>query len=347
MDFATVPKFHLLDTFPREIRDKIFEYMVEDKLEVYRPPFPRILSARNILGTDPSDATSIILSSPWIMHAEQYGAEYLAVFVRQVVLEVDTRCQWAGAGSQGVSTDGLDWPGRRSTNLYGVEALEEILDLINKQFESINRSVGIGTTDKALLWYLKGIILSYHYRDPFSFFEVGFGNWDDRSFPPEHHLRRPLTTLRRCHDEYHVQSTRLSMNISYGQPYRAIRACHEALDHHESDPLEAFSLSCLDPIRAQIYPTDYAASVAAIDKAIEIMRMAVEEVLGKLRAHYPQPQNLVHIQTLEDMLDRDLASLRRRHLKVIEQATEFWKMQDGMYELADQFKIVETWESEY
>lgn len=101
MDIATVPKFHLLDRFPREIRDKVFEYMVEDKLDFYRQPFPHIIfsARRNTLRTDPSDATNIILSSPWIMHTKQYCAEYLAVFVRQVVLEVDTRCQWAGAGS--------------------------------------------------------------------------------------------------------------------------------------------------------------------------------------------------------------------------------------------------------
>lgn len=77
------------------------------------------------------------------------------------------------------------------------------------------------------------------------------------------------------------------------------------------------------------------------------MRETVEQDIIKLRAHYLLPHNLVLIQTLEDMVERDLASLRRRHLEEVEKAVEFWKMQDSMYELADQFKITETWESEY
>ena len=227
MDVATTPKFDYLDKFPREIRDIVFGYMVQDTIASHLRPFncDTPVWTRNEFhtdGFDTPDAKAHLTNSPLVTLNKQYCTEYLEAFVREVELRAYFRRHWEGGclGSGAIYQDyeeygGLE-PMDNSRGSEGVTALKDSLKLISTQHKIASLHIGNGTSKKPLLSHIKAISLSYHYNG--SFFDPGVMGLDLRVSPPEDYLRRSMKLLRRCHEEYKVPCDRLSIHISYGDP---------------------------------------------------------------------------------------------------------------------------------
>lgn len=56
------------------------------------------------------------------------------------------------------------------------------------------------------------------------------------------------------------------------------------------------------------------------------MKEGVGKIIEKMRTKFQKPQNAVEISELETTIDRDMGSLRRAHLRAINQVTNFWKV---------------------
>jgi hypothetical protein len=317
MSENTPPTFDFLDKFPTEIRDMIFEYMIQNTIESYKQQpcytFPLVACNQiNTQGISVIDAKSHLIRSPWITLNKQYCAEYLQVFVREVELTARFTSQ-------------LTRPrfGIIRTEPHRLTEPKDVLQLITHRFNLAGPYAGIDTRSQTLLSRIKSVCLSYHYWG--SFFERGFGRTDRRDFPIDDFLTSPLKILRQCHEHYKIPAEKLSIQISYGDPSWTVLACLALLDGGRH------SVVSLCPVQAQIYVDNRDASVAVIDCELEVLREAVGQIIEKMRIRYPQSHHLRLIMRSKDLIDRDMVLLRRRHLEGIEKVTMFWKARDGGY----------------
>lgn len=254
MDTTTTPKFDYLDKFPREIRDIIFGYMVQNTIESYRRPINHDapVSTRNDFrmdGLDTSDAQTHLISSPWVTLNKQYCAEYLQVFVR----EGELRRRFTS-------------PYRRFTKSQQLAELIRVLQLVTQRFDIASRSADIEKSSKTLVSRIKRICFSYYYRG--SYFETGFGKPERREYPRDGFLQIPLASLRQLREDYDIPSNRLFININYGDPSWTVLACL-GLPNSSDAPKYVASLR---PVRARIQVDDYDASIVAIDKELEVLK---------------------------------------------------------------------------
>jgi hypothetical protein len=317
MDENTPPTFGLLDRFPTEIRDIIFGYMIQSTIEshIRLPDYDVPCVLRNEIhtqGLSVYDAKSHLTNSPWVALNKKYCAEYLQAFVRVVELRArfTTQCANLHLASR-----------RTTTEPHRLTEPKDVLELIAHRFNIAGPYVGIDTSSKTLLSRIKSISLSFHYWG--SFFERGFGKTDRRQYPYNDFLAYPLKLLRQYHEDYDIPANKLSIHISYGDPSWTVEACLGYLDRNA--PHRVVSLSA---VQAQIHVNDRDASIAATDRELEVLREAVEQIIQKMRIRYPKPRHLADIMRLEDMINRDMDLLRRRHLRAIDEATQFWSTSD-------------------
>jgi hypothetical protein len=341
MNPAASPTFRGLDELPTEVRDMIFGYMIENTIESHYQPIRHDLPwwTRNdshTEGLDTINAKEYLSTSPFVKFDRQYCAEYLEIFVRNVELRAYFDRQWAGgcSGLVGRREPIKLEDARRGSK--GVAALKDSLQLISDRFDNAIPHAGFEGPSKTLLSQVKGICLSYHFKG--SIFETGFYQPENRTFPPEDYLRRPMKLLRRYHEEYEIPCDRLSIHISYGNPSGAVLACQKFLAR------SPISVSSLTPVQAHIRMDNYRGSVVAIDRSLKATRKAVKKIIGKMRKDNPKWDEVV--LHLKQMFEEDMTYLRRRHLKAIGEVTKFWKAQDGWYDLDDMFRIAEAWGSE-
>lgn len=287
----------------------IFTYMVRDTIKSHmKPPnysMPNLWrNDFHTQGLDPFHAKQHPLSSPWVTLNKQYCAEYLRAFVDDTELRVRFTCKWSRHFSASECAD-LGTP-------------NDCLRLIANRFNIAGPYTGIQTTSAMLLLCIKGICFSYHYEG--SYFERGFMRTERRKSPPRDFLTEPLRILRQYHEDCKIPSDKLSIHISYGEPGWNVLACLRVLD--ESFPPTPHRVVSLRPVQAQIQVNDYDASVATIDRELEVLKVAMGKLIQKPRVSFGDCGEILE---LEATTDRDMALLRRCHLRAIDQVTQFWK----------------------
>jgi hypothetical protein len=224
-------------------------------------------------------------------------------------------------------------------NLIELNQVLEVLQLITHRFSITAPDAGSHTSSTTPLSHTKSISLDYEYHG--SFFERGFGKTERRRFPHKGSLTSPLKLLRQCHNECGVPAGRLSIRINYGDPTWTIMACIGTMscERHSFDPF--FSLA---PIEAAIHVNDYVASKAEIDNRLEVLEEDVWQIIRKLRVDYQEDHP--RLSRLEDMINRDMSSLRRHHLRAIKEVTEFWMARDIEEHPDETFGVPEQWTAE-
>jgi hypothetical protein len=150
-------------------------------------------------GLNAQNASAHLINSPWVTLNQQYCAEYLQAFVREVELRERFVCLYPAR------------PG-----ITRVTDIKDSLQLITSRYDIAGLYTDIDTLSRMLLSRIKRICLSYHCEN--SFFQRGFGKTDRRVFPHKDFLTRPLEALRRYHNDYNIPSNMLSIHISYGDP---------------------------------------------------------------------------------------------------------------------------------
>lgn len=121
------PRFDLLNNLPREIRDMIFGYMVQNTLNrhVPQPNGFRIHTMR-----------SHLITSPWFTPNKQHCVEYLKVFLRSAEMIAEIRDPWVKTCQQDI--DFAPHPIQ----------LEDTLQLINRRFAIAARDTGHQSTPR-------------------------------------------------------------------------------------------------------------------------------------------------------------------------------------------------------
>lgn len=315
---------HILEPFgrlPSEIRSMIFAYVIQDTIETYLEPSDYstcvLRNEFQTRGFDTGAARAHLMESPWVTLNKQYCAEYLEVFVREAELTTRYPSQWrvtSAGDSNGVaqSTE-LDGPGN-------------VLQLIISRFDIAAPYAGIGTSSQKLLSRIRGICFSYQY--PGAYFQHGYGTIERPQYPHEDCLEAPLRLLRQYHENYNIPSNRLSVEISYGEPSSAFAACLGNLGRAMLN-LRTISLKA---VRARIQAVDRDASVAVVDRELEILEEAVENLTAKLRSQSSRLCERLPILRLERMIDSDAILLRVQHLRATDQVTQLWKAYDSARE---------------
>ncbi|KAG9744489.1 hypothetical protein KCU73_g8128, partial [Aureobasidium melanogenum] len=239
------PRFDLLNNLPREIRDMIFGYMVQNTLNrhVPQPNGFRIHTMR-----------SHLITSPWFTLNKQHCVEYLKVFLRSAEMVAEIRDPWVKTCQQDI--DFAPNPIQ----------LEDSLQLINRRFAIAARDTGTKAPREALFPYTKGICFSFYYYG--DFFKIGFGKWDSRKYPSKDCFVKPAKELRRYYGEFNIPSGRLSIYIWYGDPSESILACLQTLDKIRH------SVESPPSLHARIFVNDYDASVLTIDSELDVLRKA-------------------------------------------------------------------------
>jgi hypothetical protein len=314
MSENTPPTFDSLHKFPTEIRSMIFGYMIQNYIEsqIELPDYGLPHAYRNdfhTLGLSAYGAKEHLTKSPWITLNKQYCAEYLQAFVREVELTARFSCIYTRHFSE---SDKGRW------------LVQDVLPLITSRFNIAGPHAGIDTSSKALISRIKGICFSYHYYG--SFFARGFSRTELRRFPDKGFLTKPLKLLRQYHEDYNIPANKLSIHISYGDPAWNILACLRELERNTLPAVPQCVVS-IHAVQVQIYVDGYDASVADIDRKIEVLRVGVGKIIERMRVKYPSGG--YSIRQLETMINGDMDVLRRVHLKVIDEVTTFWKAQDG------------------
>lgn len=80
-------------------------------------------------------------------------------------------------------------------------------------------------------------------------------------------------------------------------------------------------------------------SIAILDSELDILTDSFGKTFNKMHVRYPKPDKLATILGLENMLERDMAGLRRTHPGLIVGTTNFWKARNDGYGLENIFKI--------
>jgi hypothetical protein len=235
-------------------------------------------------GLNAQNASAHLINSPWVTLNQQYCAEYLQAFVREVELRERFVCLYPAR------------PG-----ITRVTDIKDSLQLITSRYDIAGLYTDIDTLSRMLLSRIKGICLSYHYEN--TFFQRGFGKTDRRVFPHKDFLTRPLEALRRYHNDYNIPSNKLSIYISYGDPSWTILTCLEKLD--KGFPHRVVSL---DAVQAKIYVDHHDASVSAIDRELEVLRAGVARIIEKMHVKFPSGGG--DILELEALTKYDMKSLR-------------------------------------
>lgn len=326
------PGFDYLHHLPREIRAMIFRHVVQNALLSYkqqRPPPSRYVESLPDefppLGFAVWNMRQHLMTSPWATINTQYCIEYLNVLLEEIEIHEEIPDPW---------TDRPQFCRESGQMLVIHSILEDTLQFINNRFGIAAIHTGIKAPKEALFPYIRGICLSCNYSG--TFFERGFGKAERRHFPTQNCFVKPVEVLRRCHEEYNIPSNKLSMDIWYGDPSWSILACLQTLDNLQH------SITSLRPLHARIFVNDYDTSVAILDSETKILTDSVGKVINKMHARYPEPDQLAPILELENMFERDMVRLRRNHLRIITETTDFWKVKDGWYDLENMFRIAES-----
>jgi hypothetical protein len=238
--------------------------------------------------------------------------------VREVELRVRFNCRlWSNSEDS------------RDSECARLDEPKDILRPITHHMNIAGPSAGIEASSKMLLSSIKGICFSYHYHP--CYFERGFVKTERRRFPPKDFLKKPLEKLRQYHDDFDIPSNKLSININYGDPGWNVLACIGELDR-SWPPRTRHVIISLSPVQLQIQVNDYDASVAAIDRELEVSKVAMDKIIEKICTRFSMSRSWVDIQELENMTNADMESLRHTHLRAIDEVTNFWKAQDGACE---------------
>lgn len=316
MSADTPPRFDYLQRLPREIRDIIFDYMVQHILNYRGPTGLRIHAMR-----------SHLITSPWVILNKQHCIEYLKVFLRNAEMIAHIPDPWEETRQD------------YNKNAPNPVVLENTMQLISHRFTIAASSTGTKAPRKALFPYIKGICFSYYY-DSYSFFKIGFGYTDSARTPTEDCFVKPVKELWRYHEEYSIPSDKSSIEIWYGDPSDSIVVCLRTLDerHH--------SIVSLRSLHARIFVNDYDASVAVLDREVDVLQGSVAKIIEKMRVMFTKPDQLASILELKVGIERYMVRLRNEHLRVITETTSFWKARDDTYGLEDLFRIAESWSPE-
>ncbi|KAG9842390.1 hypothetical protein KCU98_g8240, partial [Aureobasidium melanogenum] len=304
MDDTTHPRFDYLDRLPPEIRGMIFAFMVQNTIQT---DF-RKRQWNSAPELEISDVKSHLISSAWVTLNKQYCIEYLKAFLREV--ELEGQITRSGKGSLGSD----------------ITELRDCLKLIKHRLEIAGRPQ---VEDEALFPYIKGICLGYYFG--LSIFERGFGKTERRHryFPAQYCFVKPVQQLRRYHEQYNIPSDKLSILVNYGDPTWTIQAFVHEQEGFQFDFQKHRSVTLLRPVQARIQLHNYNASVAAIDRELEVVKDTVDRAIKMLRLDYSDHRHLTDLATLEAIIQRDMMMLRRFHLDIIDEVTKFWKGLDG------------------
>ncbi|CAD0096964.1 unnamed protein product [Aureobasidium mustum] len=335
MSADTPPVFDYLDKLPREIRDMIFGYMILNSIRSYvrqrETPAYKLLCDPPVrfplLGFHLVPIRSHLVTSPWVTLNKQYCVEYLKVFLEHVRIH------------DGITKPWVRGPPEYGSNERKPDILEGTLQLINHRFSVAAPHTGIKAAKEALFPHIKGICFNYYYQC--SWFRRGFGKREYNDHPDRDYFVKPVEVFRRSHEEYNIPSDRISIELWYGDPTGSIEACLQTLDRHNN-----YSVVSLRPLHAKIFVDDYDASVAVLDSELEVLRRSFGKIIEKMCIRFPEPHQLGDILDLEIMVEEDMVWLRKSHLYIITETTNFWKTRDGWYDLGDMFKIAESWSSE-
>lgn len=319
MDGSTPPTFDYLHRLPPEIRAMIFEYMVLNTI----PPNFHERRCVPLTASEISGVWSHLISSPWVTLNKQYCVEYSKAFLNR--LELIANIAWSAGG-------------RAKPDVGRMSMLKACIQIISHRSKMCFPQIGIEELWKTLYPSSKGLCL-FHYDQLFS---CDFGWTESPYWAVEYTITRPLKQLRRHHEKYNIPSNKISIHIHYGSPSGAFAAfCYK-----QDGPSGPHFDTLLRSVQARIWVADYDASVAAIEAELRVLRTALDEALRKLRIRYSKPKHLSDLLALETMVEGDMEILRRLHMRTIEQTTNFWKAQDGWYDLDDMFRIAESWASE-
>lgn len=140
-----------------------------------------------------------------------------------------------------------------------------------------------------------------------------------------------MEKLRQYHEDFEIPSNKLSFNINYGDPGWNVLACIGELNQ-SWPPQTRYVVVSLSPVQLRIQVNDYDASVASIDRELEILRVAMDKIIEKIYTRFSMSRSSVDIQELENMTNADMDSLRRAHLRATDEVTNFWKAQDDTSE---------------
>lgn len=324
--------FDHLNELPPEVCGMIFEYMVQNTVDQQLRKRRDWESSTNLYI---SEVVSHLMSSPWVTLNKQYCPVYLGAFLRQVELEA------------------LIEFSRRPSRFYSgpsnTAQLEKCLKFIKHQFKLVgSQSAFRRLATETPFEGIKAICLVASFA--LAIFGRALGKNKDRRhphFPNKSHFVRPMKQLRRFHERYHVPADKLSLVVCYGDPTQKImdfveegRQEYWFDDDLTSHPLQGLLLR---PVRARIHLHDYNASIAAIDRELEVLKEAVDRTSKVLRDRYSDSGHLTDLETLVTSIEKDIIVLRRAHMEIVDHVTSYWKGQDGWYELDDMFRIAKAW----